>query len=135
MIKKALECLASAPAGNIPWKCRCLNCELWQSGWEWLQFDCGLWGYAEWRRECFGPHCSLSVLKRELIKKDGDQLFTWSDNDRTRGGGGGGAKPKEGRFRLDVRRKFFTERVTFHWHCCPEKCGCPIPGDERGQAG
>ena len=22
-----------------------------------------------------------------------------------------------------------------HWHCCPESCGCPIPGGAQGQAG
>ena len=24
--------------------------------------------------------------------------------------------------------KFFTERVVRPWHCCPEQCGCPLPG-------
>jgi len=28
---------------------------------------------------------------------------------------------KEERFRLDVRLKFFTERLVRCWHCCPEK--------------
>ena len=21
------------------------------------------------------------------------------------------------------------------WHCCPESCGCPIPGGAQGQSG
>lgn len=41
-------------------------------------------------------------------------------------------KLKEERFRLDIRWKFCTQKAVRHWHCCPESCGCPIPGSAQG---
>ncbi|TRZ07310.1 hypothetical protein HGM15179_019798 [Zosterops borbonicus] len=55
---------------------------------------------------------ALQYLKG-AYKKDEERLFTRPWSDRTRGNG---FRPKEGRFRLDIGKKFFTVRVMRHWN-------------------
>ena len=80
----------------------------------------------EKRRLWDGLIAAFQYLKG-TYKQEGSQFLTRVDNDRTRGNG---LKLKEGRFRLDVRGKFFTMRVVRCWNSCPERLWMPRPSLE-----
>ena len=67
-----------------------------------------LWGYLI---------AAFQYLKR-AYKKAGDGLFARACSDRTRGDG---FKMKEGRFELDIRKKFIMMSVVRHWIRLPRE--------------
>ena len=60
---------------------------------------------------------AFQYLKGEY-EKEGNRLSRRVCCERTRGNG---FKLKEGRFRLDIRKKFFTVRMLRHWHRLPKE--------------
>jgi len=70
------------------------------------------------KRRLRGDHRAAFQYLKEAYRKNGEGLFTRVCSDRTRGNG---CKLKEGRFRLDIRKNFFTMRVVKPWHRLPRE--------------
>ena len=69
------------------------------------------------KRKLWGNFIVAFQYLKGAYQQEGEQLFTRVLSDRTRGNG---FKLKQGRFRLDIRRKFFTQVVT-HWNRLPKE--------------
>jgi len=79
------------------------------------------------KRRLWGDLTAAFQDLKGAYKQEGSQLFTRIDNGRTRGKG---LKLKEGRFRLDIRGKFFTKRVVGCWNSFPERLWMSRPSLE-----
>ena len=77
------------------------------------------WFLLEKRRLRADLTVAFQYLKR-AYKQEVQHLFTRVDSDRTREKG---FKLGQGRFRLDIRRKFFTQRVVTHCNRLPKEAG------------
>ena len=70
------------------------------------------------KRKMWGDLITTFQYLKGAYRQEGSQLFERVDNSRTRGNG---LKLKEGRFRLDIRGKFFTKRVVRCWNRLPRE--------------
>jgi len=64
-------------------------------------------------RRHWGDLVAAFQYLKGAYRKDGDNLFSKACCDRTRSNG---FKLREGRYRLDTRKKLFTIRVVKHWN-------------------
>jgi len=68
------------------------------------------------KRRLWGDLVTAFQYLKRAYRKDGENHFNKACCDRTRSNG---FKLRESRFRLDIRKKFFTIKVAKHWHRLP----------------
>jgi len=84
------------------------------------------------KRRLWGDlRAAFQYLKR-AYRKDGENILSRACCDGTRSYG---FKLREGRFRLDIRKTFFTMRVVKHWHRLPREAVEAPSLNIQGQVG
>jgi len=77
------------------------------------------------RKRLRGDLIATLQYSKGAYKKDGDRIFSKACSNRRTGSG---FRLREGRFRLDIRKKFFTMRVVKQWNGLPHPWKHSRPG-------